>query len=73
VDGRTQVAEVECPQGALGSSTSAPILYGPLGAAYEWPVFACPVGVCIEILSTSATTAADARARVLLVPRSDVG
>ncbi|WP_434593238.1 hypothetical protein [Streptomyces sp. A5-4] len=73
VDGRTQTAEVECPQGALGSSTSAPILYGPLGQAFEWPVFSCPTGVCIEILSTSATTAAGARARVLLVPRSDVG
>jgi hypothetical protein len=73
VDGRTQIAEVDCPQGALGSSTSAPILYGPLGTAFEWPVFSCPTGVCIEILSTSATTAADARARVLLVPRSDVG
>ncbi|MGW6458722.1 hypothetical protein ACWF94_22875 [Streptomyces sp. NPDC055078] len=73
VDGRTQVAEVDCPSGVSGSATSSPILYGPLGAAFEWPVFSCPTGVCIEILSTSATTSADARARVLLVPRSDVG
>ncbi|MFJ3100390.1 hypothetical protein [Streptomyces sp. NPDC086835] len=73
VDGRTQTAEVECNAGSLDASTSEPILYGPLGQSFEWPVFSCPTGVCIEILSTSATTAADARARVLLVPRSDVG
>jgi hypothetical protein len=73
VDGRTQTAEVDCPQGALGTSTSAPTLYGPLGGSFEWPVFSCPAGLCIEILSTTASTAADARARVLLVPRSDVG
>ncbi|MEU2487022.1 hypothetical protein ABZ593_20740 [Streptomyces sp. NPDC012617] len=73
VDGRTQRAEVICPQGALGTATSAPTVYGPQGQSFEWPVFSCPVGVCIEILSTSATTAADARARVSLVPRSDVG
>lgn len=73
VDGRTQTAEVECPQGALGTATSAPIMYGPLGQSFEWPVLGCPTGACVEILSTVATTAADARARVLLVPRSDVG
>ncbi|MEW2066631.1 hypothetical protein [Streptomyces sp. NPDC007346] len=73
VDGRTQRAEVECPQGPLGSAVSAPTLYGPLGGAFEWPIFACSTGLCIEILSTASTTAPDARARVLLVPRSDVG
>jgi hypothetical protein len=73
VDGRTQTATVECPQGVLGSSSSEPTLYGPLGQAFEWPIFSCPTGLCIEILSTAATTAAGARARVLLVPRSDVG
>ncbi|BBA98372.1 hypothetical protein RVR_4528 [Actinacidiphila reveromycinica] len=73
VDGRTQRAEVDCPQGPLGSSTSTPTLYGPLGRSFEWPIFSCPTGLCIEILSTEAATAGDARARVLLVPRSDVG
>lgn len=73
VDGRTQTAQVECPQGPLGTATSAPTLYGPLGASFQWPTFACPAGLCIEILSTTSSTAADARARVLLVPRSDVG
>lgn len=73
VDGRTQTAQVECPQGALGTATSTPTLYGPRGGSFDWPTFACPTGLCIEILSTTASTAADARARVLLVPRSDVG
>lgn len=73
VDGRTQTAEVDCPSGVSGTSTSSPTLYGPLGGAFEWPIFSCATGLCIEILSTTATTAADARARVLLVPRSDVG
>ncbi|MFD1855507.1 hypothetical protein [Kitasatospora cinereorecta] len=73
VDGRTQTAEVACSEGSLGAGSSTPILYGPQGGSFEWPIFSCPTGLCIEILSTSATTAADARARVLLVPRSDVG
>ncbi|MGW6414362.1 hypothetical protein [Streptomyces sp. NPDC055055] len=73
VDGRTQTAEVDCPQGVLGTSSGAPTLYGPLGGAFEWPIFTCATGLCIEILSTTATTSAIARARVLLVPRSDVG
>ncbi|THA54224.1 hypothetical protein [Streptomyces sp. A1136] len=73
VDGRTQLAEVECNSGSLDSATSTPVLYGPQGGSFEWPIFSCPTGVCIEILSTSATTSANARARVLLVPRSDVG
>lgn len=73
VDGRTQRAEVSCPQGVAGTSTNAPTLYGPQGQSFEWPIFSCPTGLCVEILSTSATTAADARALVLLVPRSDVG
>ncbi|MGA5497692.1 hypothetical protein ACPCSP_25345 [Streptomyces cinereoruber] len=73
VDGRTQTAEVECPRGIAGTATSTPTLYGPLGRAFEWPIFSCATGLCIEILSTTVTTAPDARARVLLVPRSDVG
>ncbi|MFD3978240.1 hypothetical protein ACFWR6_06605 [Streptomyces griseus] len=73
VDGRTQQAEVTCAAGSQDSVTSTPTLYGPLGQSFEWPVFSCPTGLCIEILSTAATTSPEARARVLLVPRSDVG
>jgi len=74
VDGRTQRAVVECPQGPVGTAATTPIVYGPLGRSFEWPVFTCPSGgLCIEVLTLETTTAANARARVLMVPRSDMG
>lgn len=73
VDGRTQRAVVECPQGPVGTSTTSPTLYGPAGKSFEWPTFPCATGLCIEIMALDATTADDARARVLMVPRSDMG
>ncbi|MGW1989568.1 hypothetical protein [Embleya sp. NPDC001921] len=73
IDGRVKRAELECIQEPLGSVTTRPIVYGAQGAAFVWPVFKCPTALCIEILTTQATTTATARARVLLVPRSDVG
>jgi len=73
VDGRTQRAVVECPQGPTGTAAGAPTLYGPQGRRFEWPTFACATGLCIELLSLEETTADNARARVLLVPRSDAG
>ena len=73
VDGRVQRAVVDCPQGAVGTASTAPTLYGPRGRSFEWPTFPCSTGLCIEILSLDVTTAPDARARVLMVPRSDAG
>lgn len=73
VDGRVQRAEVECSPLPGARLTSTPIVLGAQGRAFEWPAFDCPSGLCIEILSTAATTAPDARARVLLAARSDVG
>ncbi|MET9322006.1 hypothetical protein ABZX75_17695 [Streptomyces sp. NPDC003038] len=73
VDGRVQRAEVECSPLPGSYATSTPIVYGPQGRAFEWPAFDCPSGLCIEILSTAATTAPDSRARVLLAARADVG
>jgi hypothetical protein len=73
VDGRTQRATVECDTAKVGSSTTSPTLYGAQGDAFQWPVFQCPEGMCIEILSTSASTGAGTRARVLMVTRSDAG
>ncbi|GHI91751.1 hypothetical protein KVH15_33620 [Streptomyces olivaceus] len=73
VDGRVQRAVVECPQIPIGVATSTPTLYGPEGSLFGWPQFTCPTGLCIEVWSRSADTAPDATARVLLVPRSDVG
>ncbi|MEU7093037.1 hypothetical protein [Kitasatospora aureofaciens] len=73
VDGRTQRAQLECATAGVGSSTAAPTLYGAKGGAFQWPVWRCPEGMCIEILTTSATTGAGTRARVLMVTRSDAG
>lgn len=73
VDGRVQRAVVECQQIPFGTSTSTPVVYGPQGANFSWPAFSCPTGLCIEVWSDSAYTAGDATARVLLVPRADVG
>jgi hypothetical protein len=73
VDGRVQRSVVECEQFPIGTATSTPTLYGPEGAVFEWPRFSCPTGLCIEVWSQADYTAPDALARVLLVPRSDVG
>jgi hypothetical protein len=72
VDGRTQRALVQCPQEDTGLVASAsPELYGPAGRAFEWPVFSCPTGVCVEVLTQREATASDARVRVSLVARGD--
>lgn len=73
VDGRVQRSVVECPQFPIGTATATPTVYGPQGSFFEWPSFPCPTGLCIEVWSRSDTTAGDATARVLLVPRSDLG
>ncbi|WP_284576862.1 hypothetical protein [Streptomyces sp. 2P-4] len=73
VDGRTQRATVECETELVGTSTTSPPLYGAQGDAFQWPVFQCPEGMCIEILTTQASTGAGTMARVLMVTRSDAG
>ena len=73
LDGRVQRSLVECPQFPIGTATSTPVVYGPRGEFFEWPAFPCPTGLCIEVWSRSDFTASDATARVLLVPRSDLG
>ncbi|WP_030236744.1 hypothetical protein [Streptomyces sp. NRRL S-350] len=73
VDGRTQRAELECSTAGIGSATAHPPLYGAQGGAFQWPVFGCPEGMCIEILTTKASTGAGTRARVLMVTRTDAG
>lgn len=71
LDARVQRASVDCPTGVLGSATSTPVVYGPQGQQFEWPVFSCPTGLMIEILSAWDTTAPESRARVELIPRQD--
>ncbi|MFF2650608.1 hypothetical protein [Streptomyces sp. NPDC058045] len=73
LDGRVQRAVVECQQVPIGTATSTPTIYGPRGGLFEWPVFSCPTGLCIEVWSRADDTAPDATARVLLVPRADAG
>lgn len=73
VDGRVQRSVVECPQFPVGTATSTPTVYGAEGANFSWPTFPCPSGLCIEVWTQSNTTAPDATARVLLVPRGDAG
>lgn len=73
VDGRVQRSVVECPQFPIGTATATPTIYGPKGSFFQWPSFPCPTGLCIEVWSRSDWTATDATARVLLVPRADVG
>jgi len=71
VDGRVQRATVGCPQGDEGYVTTTPYIFGTAGQTFTWPVFACPTGLCVEVLSLATATAANAQVRVQMVPRSD--
>jgi hypothetical protein len=72
VDGRTQRAQVQCPQSASGEiAVGVPAMYGPQGRTFEWPVFTCPTGLCVEVLSQREATAKNAKVRVSLVARGD--
>lgn len=73
IDGRTGRSVVECQQWPVGTSTSTPTIYGPQGKLFQYPTFICPTGLCIEVWSRQDFTASDATARVLLVPRADMG
>lgn len=71
IDGRIQRASVGCPQGEQGFVQSTPYIFGRGGRTFTWPVFACPTGLCVEVLSQATATAANAQVRVRMVPRSD--
>lgn len=74
LDARVQRAVVDCPSsGGAQPSQSSPVIYGPQGQAFEWPVFTCPTALCIEVLTQYEHTAGDSRARVSLIPRQDAG
>lgn len=70
LDARVQRAAVNCPS-ASGTATSVPTVYGPQGSMFDWPVFTCPTGLCVEVLTQYTNTAVNAQARVSLVPRQD--
>lgn len=69
VDGRMRRAWVDCP-GGFGTATAEPTLYGPGGRVFEWPVFECHTGLCVEVLAHNSV-ADDARALVQIYPRQD--
>lgn len=46
IDGRTQQATVEC----VGNRYATPVLYGPNGGPYTWPVFDCTTSMFLEIM-----------------------
>lgn len=73
VDGRTQRARVECPpdKDTGTRAVGTPQMYGPGGRSFTWPVFQCPTGICVEVLSERETTAKDAKVKVELVARGD--
>ncbi|MFI7278502.1 hypothetical protein [Streptomyces sp. NPDC049879] len=73
IDGRVSRSVLECQQYPVGTATSTPTIYGPKGDLFQWPTLICPTGLCIEVWSDAGNTAADATARVLLVPRADMG
>lgn len=71
IDGRVQRAQVGCPQGEAGFVTATPSIFGTAGQTFVWPVFSCPTGLCVEVLSLASATAGNAQVRVRMVPRSD--
>lgn len=70
IDGRSEVAYVDCP-GGPGLTTAEPALYARGGAPFVWPVFGCDVGMCVEIIAKADTIAADAQFDIYYVVRED--
>lgn len=70
LDGRTRSAGVDCST-ATQAGAGAPQLYGPAGAAFGWPVFDCPTGLCIEILALDSTVTSTTQVRMFMAHRSD--
>ncbi|MGW0681823.1 hypothetical protein ACWD2L_00475 [Streptomyces sp. NPDC002754] len=70
LDGRTRFASVDCST-ATRTGAASPQLYGPGGAAFAWPVFECPTGLCIEILAADNTVTPSTQVRMFMAHRSD--
>ncbi|WP_405943289.1 hypothetical protein OG372_36660 [Streptomyces sp. NBC_01020] len=88
IDGRTQKASSVCRQSDPGlrfvTTSQRVSLIGPGGTAFQWPVFPCGTGFCIEIVtsqkvtvqdssgkSTTVSIGADARVSISHVARFD--
>lgn len=72
LDGRTRFASVDCSTDTT-SGMSSPQLYGASGAAFTWPVFECPTGLCIEILADDTTVTGSTQVRMFMASRGDAG
>ena len=72
VDGRVSRSAIECETEGVGTATSPPNAFGPRGGLFSYPYFPCPGGLCVEVWARADTVAADARARITLIPRADV-
>lgn len=70
IDGRSEVASVDCP-GGPGLITAEPVLYARGGAPFVWPVFSCNDGMCIEVIAKADTIAEDASIEIFYVVRED--
>lgn len=70
IDGRTEVASVDCP-GGPGLTTAEPVLYGRGGTPFVWPLFNCTDAMCLEIIAKAGTIAADASFEIYYVVRED--
>lgn len=70
IDGRSQVASVDCP-GGPGLATAEPLLYGRGGTAFVWPVFSCDTPMCLEVIAEADSVADDAAIDIYYVVRED--
>ena len=73
VDGRTRRAYVDCSGGAGPEALAEPVLYGPAGGLFTWPVFGCggTGGMCIEIVSDARYSAYNMTTNVQICARDD--
>lgn len=72
MDGRLSRSTIECETEGVGTAVSPPNAFGPRGGLFQYPYFPCPGGLCVEVWARADTVAADARARITLIPRADV-
>lgn len=49
LDGRRQRVELDC-SGGRGLALSEPVLFGPGGGLFTWPVIECASGLCVEVV-----------------------
>ncbi|AEM88790.1 hypothetical protein [Streptomyces violaceusniger] len=78
IDGRSQKAYSRCrqkdPRQRFVTTTQRIALIGPGGTSFQWPVFPCGTGFCIEIVTSQQVTvknASGANVRVNIDPQAE--